>query len=91
MGWLDQTLEAAFSNFTIKQQVEHLRENLHKLEERVTRLEGKSDILTERIAKVENFREADKAQLKAEIAQFKFEVERVVQRQNQLPPTNSSS
>ena len=88
VGWFDQTFEAAFSSFTLKQQVEHLGENLQKLEERVARLEGKFEVLAERMARIDNFREADRAQLRAEIAGFKLEVERAALRLNQLPPAN---
>ena len=90
MGWFDQSFEAAFSSFTLKQQVEHLRENLQKLEERLLRLEGRFDTLVERVGKVETFRDADRAQIKAEIAEFKFEVDRAVQRLNQFPPSHPS-
>jgi len=84
VGWFDQTLDAAFSSFTLKPQIEHLRENVQKLEQRVSQLEVKIESLTDRTGTIENFRDADKAQLKAEIAEFKFEVERIMQRL--LPP-----
>ncbi len=86
MGWFDKGFDVLKSNITIDVQLEHLRERASKIETRMDSLEsGLNDVL-QRLVRLETQRDADKAEMRAEVAQFKADVERAAQRL--LPPSS---
>jgi len=94
MSLLDRIGEIARSAVTtdlelrhMREQVAEVRQEFRKLESTVERLNQEVQTMRERVARLEEARGADRAQLMGEIAQFKAEVERAQMRfVRQLPP-----
>ena len=66
---------------------EDLRELRTVVSTRLERLEGQLTDIRERLARLEASREADRAQMQADLARFKAEVERAELRLTRLLPT----
>lgn len=84
MALFDKAFDVAKTNFTIDVQLEHIRSNIGKLETRAEKIESKLDDIVARLIRLEALREADIAQLRAEVSAFKSDVDRAAQRL--LPP-----
>ncbi len=78
---------------TVSYRLDELNAEFEKLSAttsvRLDRLEDQMANVRERLARLETARDADRAQLQAEVARFKAEVERTELRWRQLPPEQS--
>jgi predicted nucleic acid-binding Zn-ribbon protein len=96
MSLLDRIGEIARSAVTTDLELKHMREQMvavrqefGDVEDTVEQMSRDIQSLRERVARLEAMRDADRAQLMAEIAQFKTEVERAQMRfARQLPPAD---
>jgi regulator of replication initiation timing len=86
VGLLERLGEFGASLITINQQVGDLRETLRDLRGDVKGLQAEMQGVRERLAKVETFQQAARAELAADLSRFKAEVERAeIQLSRSLP------
>jgi len=67
-------------------QVKHLTETMGQIRQEAGQLKRDFHDLQERVTRLETLREADRAQMQAEIERFKLEVERAELRLSRLTP-----
>lgn len=79
---------------TLVRRVEEIAEDQRELKATVTlrleRMDSQIGDLRDRLTRIEATRDADKAELRAEVARFKAEVERAEARLSRLPPPRDS-
>lgn len=86
MGFMDKAAELAKSMFTLDFQMKTIESDLEKVNEQMHILQIENRDLSERVARLEEQRQADRAQMQTEIERFKLEVERAELRfRRQLP------
>lgn len=76
MGFLERLTDLARAVFTIESEFRHLSQSQDDLEEQVRDLSRELGDLRERLVRLETARDADRAQMAAEVARFRAEVER---------------
>jgi uncharacterized protein involved in exopolysaccharide biosynthesis len=76
VGLLERLAEIGKLLLTTETQISHLSETLGDLRQEVRQLAADVKDVRERLVKLETAREADRAQLRAEVSRFKAEVER---------------
>jgi len=87
VGLLERLGEMAKAALTTDTELKNQREMMGDIRISVQRLEGDVGDLRARVARLETLREADRAQMSAELARFKAEVERAELRlARRLPP-----
>jgi predicted nucleic acid-binding Zn-ribbon protein len=80
VGLLERLAEIGKALFTTESELRHLRDTLADIRQEVRGLADDVQDLRERMVRLETARIADRAQLEAEVARFKAEIERIVLR-----------
>lgn len=84
MSFLERLTELSKTLLTADAGIKHLTERLNETRLSVSRLEVSLQDIRERLTRLETMREADRAQLAAEIAKFQAEATRVELRLSRL-------
>jgi hypothetical protein len=83
---LERLGELAKALFTTETQLRHLQDEQTKLREEVKQLAADHKDLWQRVIRLETLRDADRAQMAAELSRFKIELERAELRLTRMLP-----
>lgn len=86
MNLLERLAEMTKAVLTTDAELRHQREMLSEIRQEIGKLTGGLQDLRERVTRLEASREADRAQIAAEVARFRTEVERAELRFSRLLP-----
>jgi len=87
MSLLDRITEIARGVVTTDLELKQMREQIAEVKQEMRSLQTTVNQLSERLTRMETLREADHAQLRAEVAEFKLEWERARLRQQHQAPS----
>ena len=86
MAWIERLAEFGKVLVTINRDVTDFRETLREMRDDVKSLQLEMSFLRERLARVEAFQSATRAEIEADLSRFKSEVERAKTRISRLLP-----
>jgi len=86
MAWIERLAEFGKVLVTINRDVTDFRETLREMRDDVKSLQLEMSSLRERLARVEAFQSATRAEIEADLSRFKSEVERAETRISRLLP-----
>jgi SMC interacting uncharacterized protein involved in chromosome segregation len=86
MSLIDRIAELSKTLLTTDVAMRHLQESVNEVKKEVSELARAMQDIRDRLTRLETAREADRAQIAAELARFKTEVERAELRLTRLLP-----